>query len=417
MEWSIRTAKSDEREYAYTHSTEILQKSGCIGHLRGDMGMLSTQFHTTWDDHCPERKTAAFKQEFDSVVTRLRFVERLLHDRNALDQYCRMHPDAAFEGSVSNEYAFRIDTDQYSYLLRCNPQKGEYNFYLYAYEREMLDDVLRAAKEKITVISVMPREKPNIQEIENYSQAFEAAIGHPVQTIHPFVDAVALVESSDQDLNQPFNRALYDEDGEFMDSVLGPFFIVGYENKQWTSVPADLIGKYMELFRVPEQMVEINGVHHILPVKNETPLYLHSAAYAREHGEIKEYRASLQANYDCKLAIEKAVFSAYNGSSLNASLAVTQMLAMFPVERIRYVLGVTVKNKTYDGRISDANKAWAAGIATAKEQNLSGIVVDRCHSHLLDQFVRCFRETTGMEVVNQKEPTRRMHRNRHEPEL
>ena len=47
------------------------------------------------------------------------------------------------------------------------------------------------------------------------------------------------------------------------------------------------------------------------------------------------------------------------------------MLAMFPAERIRYVLGVTVKNKTYDGRISDANKAWAAGIATAKEQNLS----------------------------------------------
>ena len=52
MEWSIRAAKPDEREYTYTHSKEILQKSGCIGHLRGVMGTLSTQFHTTWDDHC-----------------------------------------------------------------------------------------------------------------------------------------------------------------------------------------------------------------------------------------------------------------------------------------------------------------------------------------------------------------------------
>ena len=417
MEWSIRAAKPDEREYTYTHAKEILQKSGCIGHLRGVMGTLSTQFHTTWDDHCQEFKSTAFKKELDSVVTRLRFVERLLHDRNALDQYCRTHSDAAFEGGVSTEYAFRIDTDQYSYLLRCNPQKGDNNFFLYAYEREMFDEVLRAHKDKITVISVMPGEKPNILEIENNPQVFEAVIGHSVQTIHPFVDAVALVESSDQDLNQPFNRALYNEDGEFMDSVLGSFFIVGYENKQWKSVPADLIGKYMEQFRIPEQRLEINGVHHILPAKNETPLYLHSAAYAREHGEIKEYRASLQANYDCKFAIEKAVFSAYNGSSLNASLAVTQMLAMFPAERIQYVLGVTVKNKTYDGRISNANKAWAAGIATAKEQNLSRIVVDRCHPLLLDQFVRCFRETTGLEVMNQRTPERRIHRSRHEPEL
>ena len=78
----------------------------------------------------------------------------------------------------------------------------------------------------ITVISVVQGEAPQVQTIENSPKAFEAVIGHSVQTIHPYVDAVALVESSDQDLNQPFNRALYDEDGEFMGSVQGPFFIV-----------------------------------------------------------------------------------------------------------------------------------------------------------------------------------------------
>ena len=120
--------------------------------------------------------------------------------------------------------------------------------------------------EMITVISVVQGEAPQVQTIENNPQVFEAVIGHSVQTIHPFVDAVALVESSDQDLNQPFNRALYNEDGEFMDSVLGPFFIVGYENKQWKSVPADLIGKYMEQFRIPEQRVEITFSDDDIPM-------------------------------------------------------------------------------------------------------------------------------------------------------
>ena len=187
-------------------------------------------------------------------MTRLRFVERLLHDRNALDQYCRTHSDAAFEGGVSTEYAFRIDTDQYSYLLRCNPQKGDNNFFLYAYEREMFDEVLRAHKDKITVISVMPGEKPNILEIENNSQAFEIIIGHPVQTVHPFDDAAALVESSDQDLNQPFNRALYDEDGEFMDSVQGPFFIVGDSGEDFCSLTDAQVNQYLQQFSQPEQI-------------------------------------------------------------------------------------------------------------------------------------------------------------------
>ena len=129
----------------------------------------------------------------------------------------------------------------------------------------------------ITVISVVQGEAPQVQTIENNPQVFEAVISHSVQTIHPFVDAVALVESTDQDLNQPFNRALYNEDGEFMDSVQGPFYIVGYENKQWASVPEDLIPTYLEKFRVPEQSCEIEGKHYILPTRNDTPLYLHSA--------------------------------------------------------------------------------------------------------------------------------------------
>ena len=271
--------------------------------------------------------------------------------------------------------------------------------------------------EMITVISVVQGEAPQVQTIENNPQVFEAVIGHSVQTIHPFVDAVALVESSDQDLNQPFNRALYNEDGEFMDSVQGPFFIVGYENKQWASVPEDLIPTYLEKFRVPEQRCEIEGKHYILPTRNDTSLYLHSASYAREHGESEQYRASLRANIECKEAIGRAVYREYDGASLNAPMALAQVLAQFSAERVQYVLAVTVQDKLFDGRISEVNKIWAARIETAKDYNRVEISVDRCHPCLMEQFVKCFRETAGIDIANQRGLIHKNQRKQHEPEL
>ena len=38
-----------------------------------------------------------------------------------------------------------------------------------------------------------------------------------------------------------------------------------------------------------------------------TPVYPHSAAYAREHGELEQYRASNNINRQCKESIEAAV--------------------------------------------------------------------------------------------------------------
>lgn len=40
-------------------------------------------------------------------------------------------------------------------------------------------------------------------------------------------------------------------------------------------------------------------------MKDTTPIYFHSAAYAREHGELDQYRASYKANIACKEATEQ----------------------------------------------------------------------------------------------------------------
>ena len=97
-------------------------------------------------------KSEDFKQEFDEVLNELREDGNLLHDRNTLGRYCHRTPDSSFHND-RNEYGFRADTDHYSYLMRVNPNKGEYNLYCYCYVRQWLDRHMRQAEKGIRFIT------------------------------------------------------------------------------------------------------------------------------------------------------------------------------------------------------------------------------------------------------------------------
>ena len=66
--------------------------------------------------------------------------------------FVRANPDAAFMGNYCTEYAFRVDTDKHAFLLRCNPTKGDYNFYCYCYVKEWLDKHISRAEKGIRFI-------------------------------------------------------------------------------------------------------------------------------------------------------------------------------------------------------------------------------------------------------------------------
>ena len=92
---------------------------------------------TTWDDHRKQWKTDEFKAEFDEVVNALRSEEYgLLKSRSAMNEYVRRFPESSFKENYCTEYGFRAETEKYAYLIRCNPTKGDYNFYCYCYVKE-----------------------------------------------------------------------------------------------------------------------------------------------------------------------------------------------------------------------------------------------------------------------------------------
>ena len=140
MDLSIRPIKPEEIQFSYTQSQNDNIESGCIGFLRGDFDTNGKGFYSTWEDKVSQLKTESFKREFDAVINSLRFgYGELLKDRGSLSSYCHKHPEGVIEGNYTKEYGFRVDTDEHSYILRCNATKGDYNFYIYAYDRSIFE--------------------------------------------------------------------------------------------------------------------------------------------------------------------------------------------------------------------------------------------------------------------------------------
>jgi hypothetical protein len=126
--------------------------------------------------------------------------------------------------------------------------------------------------------------------------------------------------------------------------------------------------------------------------------YPHPAVYAREHGELEQYRASYRANVDCKKAIEDAIHANYKDNCLDSAGVLAQLRESYSMNRIKYVLAATVQEKDWDGRIDDRNKAWAKTIPVPEDKDGFGtdrkcyFVVDQAHTGLVNLFVTAFRK-------------------------
>ncbi len=57
-----------------------------------------------------------------------------------------------------------MDTEKHAFLLRCNPTKGDYNFYCYCYVKEWLDKHMAKAEQGIRFIDPHYKEKFRIPD-------------------------------------------------------------------------------------------------------------------------------------------------------------------------------------------------------------------------------------------------------------
>ena len=151
IEYEKRAMIEAEDKYTFRQSTQISMQTGLIGHLRADMDTDGNGFFSSWFDFREELKTDEFKAEFDDVINSLREEGDILHNRRALAKYCYCTPQSRMQ-EEPGFYGVRVDTEKYAYLLRLNPDRGEYNLYCYCYRRDWLDQHLKDAEKGIRFI-------------------------------------------------------------------------------------------------------------------------------------------------------------------------------------------------------------------------------------------------------------------------
>ena len=152
IEFEKRPMIEEEDKYTFRQSSQIFAQTGFIGYLRADMDTDGNGFFSSWNDWRPDLKTDEFKAEFDEVVNSLREESDILHDRKALAHYCYSTPQSKMKTEI-DYYGVRIDTEKYAYLLRLNPNKGEYNVYCYCYVKDWLNGHIHEARKGIRFIN------------------------------------------------------------------------------------------------------------------------------------------------------------------------------------------------------------------------------------------------------------------------
>ena len=119
--------------------------------------------------------------------------------------------------------------------------------------------------------------------------------------------------------------------------------------------------------------------------------YPHSAAYAKEHGELEQYRASNRANLQCKEAIEAAVREHFDGAHLSHDAA-KGVIETYGMDRVMLVLANTVQLKDWDGRYSPRNKEWAKTIPNYNSDTVRVGYAVNSHPAVLNGFIDLVRE-------------------------
>lgn len=196
MDMSIKIMLPEEQKYTYTQSSQITAQTGCIGHMRADL-VSGEDFFSSWDDHRSDLKTPEFKRELDAVINTLR--NDILSSRSNLSKFCHTHPEAGFGNN--REWGLRVNTVDYSYLMRLNPNKGEYSLYCYCYRRDWLDHHMEQARRGIRFIT--PR----------YEEKFRIPDGDQIRISYPNGDTqdrtVRYIDDYHIEIGGSFSSSLY----------------------------------------------------------------------------------------------------------------------------------------------------------------------------------------------------------------
>ena len=161
MELVLRPLTEAEEKYTYSQSVQISTQIGLLGYLRAYMGRNGTDFFSDWFDFRKELNTEDFQKEFNKMIDSYRKDGEFLSNRSALTEFCQTIK--CFKKDDCS-FGVRVDSDNYAYLCRLNPNRCEYNLYCFAYKKDWLDRHIHEAENGIRFVSPVNRELFSIKD-------------------------------------------------------------------------------------------------------------------------------------------------------------------------------------------------------------------------------------------------------------
>ena len=130
----LRPASIEEAGLFYSELDETQDAVlGTVGHIRIDFGSGGKEFWHTWWPHNEDRfNTPEFREDLQKVVDALR-ADGPLKNLSAMSSYC--YQNGGVITAEGHNYGYIAETEHYRYCLRCNPTPGDYQGYLYCYDK------------------------------------------------------------------------------------------------------------------------------------------------------------------------------------------------------------------------------------------------------------------------------------------
>ena len=178
----LRPASIEEAGLFYSELDKAQDEAlGTVGHIRMDFGSGGKEFWHTWWPHNEDRfNTPEFKAELQEFVDALR-ANGPLKNLSEMSSYC--YQNGGTITADGHNYGYIADTEHYRYCLRCNPTPGEYQGYLYCYDKRQQR---MASEEKVVGrISYADGTKQEFSDPQQYLQTIKEELPYRTSSSWP----------------------------------------------------------------------------------------------------------------------------------------------------------------------------------------------------------------------------------------
>ena len=157
----FRAILPDERKYVSVVGHQIPVQTGLIGYMYGTLDpVLTKQSDSRFEHYDALLDTFSFKDALDKVFKALcenPDCECILKNRAAMSRFTLKHPEQRYFWNNAHAYGFRIDEEQYAFLLQINTEikqdHDEFSYYCFCYIAKSLDNHIENAKSGIRFIT------------------------------------------------------------------------------------------------------------------------------------------------------------------------------------------------------------------------------------------------------------------------